>query len=112
MKKLNMFLSFDWPKFSKDKCFVCTGCVPWNHHDTGAHLGTKVEAAIIEDNTDYGDDSVTNLFEKVTFKVGKDINVPIGAEIQPKAVRASVYGDFRNKLSCVAEDIAFQPPKD
>lgn len=113
MKKLNHFTVFNWPAFSKGKRFACTGCSEWRSFDTGAHLGTKVEAAIVEDLTDYGEDSgsVTNLFEKLTFKVGRDISVPIGVEIQPKNVQATVYGDFRNQLSCVAEDIVFQPPK-
>ena len=113
MKKLGLFLYFDWPAFEAGKRFVCTGCSEWKDHDTEAHLGTKVEVAIVADATDYGEYTglVTNLFEKLTFKVGKDITVPIGVEVQPKGVEATVYGDYRNNLSCVAEDILFQPAK-
>ena len=113
MKKLNLFTVFDWPSFVKGKRFVCTGCSEWKDFDTGTYLGTKVETAIVADTTDYGDDSgsVTNLFEKLVFKVGKNLTVPIGAEIQAKGVQATVYGDYRNQLSCTAEDIIFQQAK-
>lgn len=113
MKKLSMFTIFDWPSFAKGKRFACVGCSEWKNFDTGAHMGTKVEAAIIEDTTDYGEDSgtVTNLFEKLTFKVRKDISVPVGIEIRPKDVQCTVYGDYRNLLSCTAEDIIFQQAK-
>lgn len=110
MKKLNYFSTFDWDAFSKGKEFLCVGCTEWKNFDTGEHLGTKVESVIVTDNTDYGsqdNELVTNLYEKITFKVPKDLSVPLNVEIQPKGVVATVYGDFRNQLSCTAEDIAF-----
>ena len=106
MKKLNKFTAFDWNAFAKGKRFVCTGCTEWNDFDTKEHLGTKVESVIAADSTDYGEE-VTNLYEKLTFKVSNDISVPLNVEIQPKGVVANVYGDYRNQLSCTAEDIAF-----
>ena len=112
MKKLNLFNTFNWSAFAKGKRFVCTSSAEWKDFTSGAHLGTKVEVAIVEDLTDYGDNSVSNLFEKLAFKVAKDISVPVGAEVQPKGVQASVYGDYRNQLSCTAQDIIFQLPKE
>lgn len=105
MKKLGMFTTFDWNAFAKGKRFVCTGCSEWKDFDTQQHLGTRVEAVIAADTTDYGEE-VTNLYEKVTFKIAKDTAVPLNAEIQPKGVTATVYGEFRNQLSCTVDDIA------
>lgn len=111
MKKLGLFTYFDWDGFATEKVFACTGCSEWKDFSTGVHLGTKVEAAIIQDTTDYGDSTISNLFEKILFKVPRDIQVPVGVEIQPSGVQASVYGDYRNQLSCTADDIIFQKPK-
>ena len=108
MKKLNQFTFFDWNSFAKGKKFVSIGCKEWKNYDTGEHLGTKIDAVIAVDQTSYGNQAneiVTNLYEKLTFKVPKDIAVPLNVEIQPKGVVATVYGDYRNLLSCMAEDI-------
>ena len=45
--------------------------------------------------------------EKVTFKVMKDITVPMNAQIVPVNVKAKAYGDngFVNKLSITCDDI-------
>lgn len=110
MKKLSMFTTFNWLDFAKGKRFLAIGKGEWKDFDTGEHLGTKVEAVIAEDNTTYGNqngDTVTNLYEKLTFKLRKDIDVPLNIEIVPKGVTAIVYGDYRNQLSCTAEDIVF-----
>lgn len=105
-----MFTTFNWNLFAKEKRFLSTSKSEWKNFNTGEHLGTKVEAVIAADNTNYGDqngDTVTNLYEKLTFKVRKDIDVPLNVEIVPKGVTAIVYGDYRNQLSCTAEDIVF-----
>ncbi len=110
MKKLNMFTTFDWNSFAKGKRFVSIGKSEWKNFDTGEHLGTKIEAVIAKDDTDYGNQNgevVTNLYEKLTFKVPQDIDVPLNVEIHPKNVVATVYGDYRNQLSCTAESIEF-----
>jgi len=105
MKKLNLFTKFLWEDFAKGKRFICIGCTPWRDFDHDEVLGTKVETAIIEDTTSYGDPEVTNLYEKISFKVGKDLKIPINTEVKPKGVVATVYGDYRNQLSCTAEDV-------
>lgn len=109
MKKLNNFLYFDFEGFSKGKQYMSTGIQEWKDHETGALLGTKVEAAIVKDRTDYGPSKdgikVSNLFEKVVFKVPHEVDIPLNVEIIPINATANVYGDFRNQLSITAEDV-------
>lgn len=109
MKKLSTFLYFDFESFSEGKQYMCTGITVWKDHDTNAVLGTKVEAAIVKDQTDYGankeGEKVTNLFEKLVFKVPKKIDIPLNVGIVPINPVASVYGEYRNQLSITADDI-------
>lgn len=107
MKKLNMFSTFDWESFAKGKRFSSVSKQEWKDFSTEKHKGTKVEAVIIQDNTDYGTQTgeITNLYEKLTFKVPHDIDIPLNVEIRPKNVTAMIYGDYRNQLSALAEDI-------
>lgn len=108
MKKLSLFTDFNYSAFAKGKRFICTNVQEWVDFATGTHLGTKVEAVIVEDQTDYHTkpgETVSNLFEKLVYKVAKDIDIPINAEIQAKGVTAKIYGEFRNQLSLQAEDI-------
>lgn len=112
MKSLSQFLHFDLARFLADKTLTVTAVVPWIDFDTKQTLGTKVEAAITKDATAYaaGKDGavVSNLFEKVTIKLAKDISavtVPIGAVVEVIGGVGSVYGDFRNKLSIKADDV-------
>ncbi len=107
MKGLSKYLIFDWTAFSKDKGFMSVRVSEWKNPD-GQILGVKVEALITDDQTDYGSPELAqaNLYEKVVFKVPRQITVPPQVEIRPKGnVRATVYGDFRNQLSVTVEDI-------
>ena len=105
MKKLGVFVAFDWARFARDKIFTATGTSPWKDQQ-GNVLGTRVEAAITQDNTDYGDTTVSNLYEKVTIKVPKPgVIIPIGAVVEPVNPVATVYGEFRNLLSIKAADV-------
>ncbi len=109
MKGLSQFLMFDWDGFAKDKAFVCTGVSEYSDYNTGAHIGSRVEAIISVDKTAYdfrNGQSFTNKFEKIVFKVTKDVNIPIEARIQPRGVVAKVYGDYHNLLSITCSDIA------
>ena len=108
MKKLNMFTYFDWEGFAKDKRFISTGIQPWKNFDSGEGLGTMVEAVIAQDNTFYNNkegEIISNIYEKLVFKVNKNIDIPMGVEIRPLDVKATVYGEYRNKLSITAGDI-------
>lgn len=108
MKFLKQFLKFHWNGFCDGKQFVCMGCKEWVDYDSKKHLGTKVEAVICRDDTPYkrkDGETVSNLYEKITFKCAKDINVPINAVILPVNAVAKVYGDYNEKLSVTCEDI-------
>lgn len=102
MKYLNQYLKFDWKSFSEGKRFVCLGCNQWLKD--GSLKGTRVETVITQDKTAYGRDG-SNIFEKIIFKVPASISIPTNAEVIPHNVEASVYGEYRNQLSCVAEKI-------
>lgn len=107
MKKLTMFTYFD--AFMKGKVLMCTGVTPWKDHDTGAVLGTKVETAIFKDKTNYGPSKdgsqVTNLLEKITFKLSKQIDVPTGVEVVLVNPLAKVYDEYNDKLSVTSDDV-------
>lgn len=113
MKKLNQFLKFDWEEFANGKTFQVVGLAEWVDYTTKAHMGTKVEALIAKDVTPYKQkdgEHVTNAFEKLTFKVRKDVKIPAGACVVPVNVTATVYGDYRNQLSVTADDIRVITP--
>ena len=108
MKYLNQFLKFDWELFSKNKRFVSIGKRNWTNFETKEHLRILMDAIIYKDNTPYKqkeDEITSNAYEKVTFKVAKDINIPMNVEIQATNVDATVYGYFRERLSITAEDV-------
>lgn len=108
LKALNQFVNFDWNRFAEGKTFMVTGLSEWLDYDSKAHLGTKIEVVILTDNTKYefkDDNHSTNRFEKLTFKLNKDVDIPLDARIVPKNVTANVYGDYRNQLSVKCTDI-------
>lgn len=105
MKKLNVFVKFDWRAFSSGKIFTTVACSPWKDQQ-GNVIGTRIETAITKDDTDYGDTTVSNIYEKVTIKVPKPgVIIPIGAVVEPVNPVATVYGEFRNLLSIKAADV-------
>ena len=53
MKHLRDFLVFDLETFLKEKTLMVTECKPWQDFDTKDICGTKVEVAIVKDNTIY-----------------------------------------------------------
>lgn len=110
LKGIKQFVNFDWLRFAQGKKFVVTSCRDWQDYDKpDTHLGKKIEVAIVEDTTVYatgkGDEKISNLFEKVTFKVAKEINVSIGAVVEAVGVTATVYGEYQNQLALMADDI-------
>ena len=106
---------FNWDAFAEGKTFVVTGIDEYQDFETKAHLGTKVECVIASDKTPYSfkdGKTFTNRFEKITFKVSKDVNIPIESRVIPKNVVASIYGEYRNQLSCKCSDIEVVIPKE
>lgn len=113
MKKLSQFMRFDFAAFSQGKVYRVVGTSEWVDYSTKAHMGTKVDVAIIKDDTQYKQkegENVTNLFEKLTFKVRKDVNVPMNAHVIPVNAVGTVYGEYRNQLSITADDIQVRIP--
>lgn len=108
MKFLNQFLEFEWESFAEGKRFLVTGCKPWVDFETKKNLGTAVEVVIYKDETPYEQkdgEKVTNLFEKLTFKVSKELDIPIKAFVEPVNVSAKIYGEYRNQLSVKCDGI-------
>ena len=96
MKKLSQFLKFDFEEFSKGKVYQVNGISEWVDYTTKVHMGTKVEVGIIRDDTQYKqkeDENVSNRFEKLTFKILKDVKVPINSCVVPVNAVATVYGE-------------------
>lgn len=109
MKGLSQFQLFDWDAFAQGKVFVVTGISDYADYASKQHLGTKVDCVIAVDKTPYESKNgnvITNRYEKITFKVGKDVNLPLDARVVPKGVTARIYGDYRNLLSVKCDDIA------
>ena len=114
MKGLRQFLRFDFDGFCAGKRFVATDCRPWTDHDSGKVVGTRVEVAITADGTSYatGKDgkTVSNLFEKMVWKLPKNVDIPTGTVVAPIGGTATVYGDYMNQLSVVLTDIRRMQP--
>lgn len=108
MKKLSAFLKFEFERFAVGKKFVVIGQQEWKDFHSGDVLGTKLEVVIAQDKTEYplkAGEVVSNQYEKFTVKIPKKINAPMNVEVRIKGATATVYGDYRNMLSVVAEDI-------
>ena len=103
MHYLNQFIKFDFEKFADGKIFQVTGCGEWKEYETGRHMGTRVDVVIIKDNTQYKPSSTgavySNIYEKVTFKISRDVSVPVGSLVVPVDAVCTVYGERRNLLS-------------
>ena len=114
MKKLNQFVKFLFEDFSKGKVYRVIGVRPWIDYNTKELMGTKVEVVIAEDNTAYDTkdgENVTNQYEKLSFKIKKDVKVPMNARVIPVNPVAVVYGEYRNQLSVTADDIKVVVPQ-
>ena len=109
MNKLHMFLKFDVEGFLKDKRLMSIGVEPWKDYNTGDVLGTKVQVAIMVDETNYGPQKdgkiVNNKLEKFFIRVPKKINVPMDVEVVPLNPIGKVWGEFKNQLTIDADDI-------
>lgn len=108
MKHLSQFLHFNWDAFAEGKRFLVTSCRPWVDFDSKETLGTAVEVVIYKDETEYRQregEQTTNLFEKLTFKVNKELDIPLKSFIEPINATATIYGEYRNQLSVKCDDI-------
>ena len=100
MRKLNLFQKFDFASFIKDKQFMIQAI---KYNEKKGCLSADI--VITSDETDYGDPSVTNLFER--FKVhliGSTENdlskyAPKDLIIFKSFSKATVWGEYMNNLS-------------
>lgn len=105
MKRLNMFLKFDFAKWQEGKRFVIQS-VKYN-----ASKGcVSLDVIIVEDHTDYEDLSVSNLYEKFKVHCIRDKNVNQVDKYYPHEEiefvsigKCSVWGDYNSNLSVEAE---------
>ena len=112
MKGLQQFLRFDWEAFFEDKKMKTIGYEEWRDYATQSIRGGKIIAVIVSDKTAYKAKSdgqvINNLYEKVAIKVPKQLsNVPMNAEVQLINPTVTVYGEYKNGLSIIAEDVKF-----
>lgn len=108
LKKLSKFLYFDDEGFFEGKRFVTVSKQPWIDFKTKELQGSKIEVVITTDKTDYGCETgeiVSNIYEKLVFKVAKEIDIPLNVEVKPVNPICTVYGEFRNQLAVVCDDI-------
>ncbi len=104
MKKLNKFQHFDFVTWAKDKKFMVQG-VKFNDKRGCVSL----DVVITEDNTDYGEPNVSNVFEKFKVHCVRDVNENDVNKyhIMDKIVftnigKCSVWGDYSSQLSVEA----------
>ncbi len=117
LKKLSQFMKFDLDAFLTGKEIRCNEVGELVEFDTKKHLGTKIVAVIVKDNTQYNNTdgkAISNRYEQFNINVLKDVNVPIDAKIMPlDVVKATPYGEkdsrFKTKLSITCKDIKVMP---
>lgn len=106
MKNLSQFMYFDIDGFLTGKTLLLIRIDPWLKYDTKENLGTKAELVITSDKTDYGNSAKSNnLYEKIVVKVPKELNLPLNSTVKLIEPVANVYGDYRNQLSIVSENL-------
>ena len=110
LKNLYQFARFDLKAFLEGKTLKLVDLATWEDYNTGEILGTRAEVVIAADRTNYtipkGRDRVrSNLYEKMTIKVRKDIQLPLDTVVTPVNAVAKVYGDRNDCLSIVAADL-------
>ena len=106
LKGLRLYEYWDADSFLADKRLLVTNTFPWIDFTSKEELGSKIEVVIIEDNTDYGDLDINNLFEKLTIKTKKkNLVIPIKSEIKCADVEGTLYGEYRNQVSLKCDNI-------
>ena len=108
LKKLSQFSYFDAEGFFGKLNLETTGQSEWKDFESGEHKGTKIEVGIAGDKHKYktvDGKIVSNLHEKLTVKVAKDIDVPMNVQVRLINPYATIYGQYRDQLSITADDI-------
>lgn len=109
MKGLYQFVKFDCNGFLCGKTLQAVSCGPLNDYSTKEHIGTKIGIVITADDTVYelkNGEMCSNIYERFNVKViGKDLTLVPGTVVSLVNPRGTVYGEYRNMLSVVADDI-------
>ena len=108
LKKLNQFNYFDAEGFFSKLKLITVGSTVWKEYGSNVVKGPKLEVVIARDkhrsNSNEGE-VVNNMYEKLTVKLPKEMDVPMNVEVKLINPEASIYGEYRNQLSIVAEDV-------
>lgn len=108
LKKLSQFSYFDIEGFLENLKLVSTGKSVWKDYESGTTKGTKGEFGIAADKNKYKvaeGEAVSNVYEKLIVKFPKEIDIPMNVEVRLVNPEATVYGDYRNQLAIIADDI-------
>ena len=104
MKKLGQFQKFDFSAWQTGKKFMVQG-IKFNEK----RLCVSLDVVIVEDNTNYGDPNVSNLFEKFKVHCIKDVNESDVNKYHSKDIiqfksigKCTVWGDYQSQLSVEA----------
>lgn len=107
LKGLAQFTYYDKGFFVNLK-LISIGKSVWKDYESGTPKGTKGEFVIAADKNKYKaaeGEVVNNVYEKLTVKFPKGIDIPMNVEVRLVNPEATVYGDYRNQLSIIADDI-------
>lgn len=104
MMKLSLFQKFDFASFAAGKVFMIQS-VKYNTKRGCVTL----DVVVVEDSTNYGDASVSNLYEKFKAHLIKDTEEADIEKYQPKDIiqfkqigKCTVWGDYNSNLSVEA----------
>ena len=109
LKNLNQFAPFQAEKFLEGKLLMVTNCSEARDYETKAVTGSKIELAIVKDETIYEKNAngelLNNLFEKISVKIpNTDVKIPQNTYISLVNPSGTIYGQYRNQLSLKADD--------
>lgn len=107
LKKLSVFKQFDNQAFFEPKSLMAMSEESWVDFDSGKKLGTKLNVVIWQDQSDYGDPTITNVGQTLSVKIAgrepRNITTPhLVRLINPEA---TIYGEYQNQLSVRADDV-------
>ena len=108
LKKLSQFNYFDAEEFFSKLSLISVGKSAWKEYGTGTLRGTKVDVVITSDKHSYNTsdgESINNMYEKITVKIPREVDVPMNAKVRLVNPEGNIYGEYRNQLSVTADDI-------
>lgn len=97
LKKLNQFNYFDAEGFFSKLKLITVGSTVWKEYGSNVVKGTKLEVVIASDKHRYNSNEgevVNNMYEKLTVKLPKEMDVPMNVEVKLINPEASIYGEY------------------